>query len=92
MAEPENKPEVMIISSSPGRGGAEKSLSPRNLRTDFRQIFIPSEIKIQGVVLADNGTCRLNNVEPEKWLRYVIEHIQDWPANRVRDLFPGKLI
>ena len=32
------------------------------------------------------GTCRLNNVEPEKWLRYVIEHIQDWPANRVRDL------
>ena len=28
------------------------------------------------------GTCRLNNVEPEKWLRYVIEHIQDWPANR----------
>lgn len=31
------------------------------------------------------GTCRLNNVEPEKWLRYVIEHIQDWPANRVRE-------
>lgn len=29
------------------------------------------------------GTCCLNNVEPEKWLRYVIEHIQDWPANRV---------
>lgn len=29
------------------------------------------------------GTCRLNNVEPEKWLRYVIEHIQDWPANRL---------
>ncbi len=38
------------------------------------------------------GTCRLNNVEPEKWLRYVIEHIQDWSANRVRDLLPGKLI
>ncbi|EMY6829331.1 transposase domain-containing protein, partial [Escherichia coli] len=25
---------------------------------------------------------KLNNVGPEKWLRYVIEHIQDWPANR----------
>ncbi|EQA1966522.1 IS66 family transposase [Escherichia coli] len=37
------------------------------------------------------GTCRLNNVEPEKWLRYVIEHIQDWPANRVRDLLPWKV-
>lgn len=32
-----------------------------------------------------------NNVEPEKWLRYVIEHIQDWPANRVRDLLPWKV-
>ncbi len=37
------------------------------------------------------GTCRLNNVEPEKWLRYVIEHIQDWPANRIRDLLPWKV-
>ena len=37
------------------------------------------------------GTCRLNNVELEKWLRYVIEHIQDWPANRVRDLLPWKV-
>lgn len=37
------------------------------------------------------GTCRLNNVEPEKWLRYVIEHIQDWPANQVRDLLPWRV-
>ena len=37
------------------------------------------------------GTYRLNNVDPEKWLRYVIEHIQDWPANRVRDLLPWKV-
>ncbi|MCK3505850.1 transposase domain-containing protein, partial [Escherichia coli] len=36
-------------------------------------------------------TSRMNNVEPEKWLRYVIEHIQDWPANRVRDLLPWKV-
>ncbi|WP_407860942.1 transposase domain-containing protein, partial [Escherichia coli] len=26
-----------------------------------------------------------------KWLRYVIEHIPDWPANRVRDLLPWKV-
>ncbi|WP_447309042.1 IS66 family transposase [Escherichia coli] len=41
-------------------------------------------------VLSLIGTCRLNNVEPEKWLRYVIE-LQDWPANRVRDLLPWKV-
>lgn len=34
------------------------------------------------------GTCRLNNVEPEKWLRYVIEYIKGWPADWVRDLLP----
>ncbi len=37
------------------------------------------------------GTCKLNGVEPEAWLRYVIGHIQDWPANRVRDQLPCKV-
>ncbi|WP_308351981.1 IS66 family transposase, partial [Serratia marcescens] len=37
------------------------------------------------------GTCKLNGVEPEAWLRYVIGHIQDWPVNRVRDLLPWKV-
>lgn len=37
------------------------------------------------------GTCRLNGVEPEAWLRYVIGHIQDWPVNRLRDLLPWKV-
>lgn len=37
------------------------------------------------------GTCRLNGVEPEGWLRYVLGHIQDWPVNRLRDLLPWKV-
>ncbi|WP_074441231.1 transposase domain-containing protein, partial [Escherichia coli] len=37
------------------------------------------------------STGRLNNVEPEKWLRYVSEHIQDWPASRVRELLAWKV-
>ncbi|MEI2606956.1 transposase, partial [Erwinia aphidicola] len=37
------------------------------------------------------GTCRLNGVEPETWLHYVISHIQDWPVNRVRDLLPWEV-
>ncbi len=37
------------------------------------------------------GTCRLNGVEPEAWLRYVLGHIQDWSVNRVRDLLPWKV-
>jgi hypothetical protein len=37
------------------------------------------------------GTCRLNGVEPEAWLRYVLGHIQDWAVNRLRDLLPWKV-
>ncbi len=37
------------------------------------------------------GICRLNGVEPEAWLRYVLGHIQDWPVNRLRDLLPWKV-
>jgi transposase len=36
------------------------------------------------------GTCRLNGVDPEAWLRYVLGQIQGWPVNRVRDLLPWK--
>ncbi len=36
------------------------------------------------------GTCRLNGVDPEAWLRYVLSHIHDWPVNRLRDLLPWK--
>ncbi|MBS0900132.1 IS66 family transposase, partial [Pantoea dispersa] len=36
------------------------------------------------------GTCRLNGVDPEIWLRYVLSHIQDWPVNRLNDLLPWK--
>lgn len=37
------------------------------------------------------GTCRLNGVEPEAWLHYVLENIQDWPVNKLCDLLPWKI-
>ena len=37
------------------------------------------------------GTCRMNSVEPREWQRYDIGYIQDWPANRVRDLLLWKV-
>ncbi|WP_155276918.1 IS66 family transposase, partial [Pantoea ananatis] len=40
------------------------------------------------VLYSLTGTCRLNGVDPEAWLRYMLEHIQDWPVNRLRDLLP----
>ena len=37
------------------------------------------------------GTCKLNGVEPESYLRYVLDVIADWPINRVSELLPWRV-
>lgn len=37
------------------------------------------------------GSCKLNGVEPETWLRHVIGHIQEWPVNQVHELLPWNI-
>ena len=34
------------------------------------------------------GTAKLNNIEPEGYLRYVLEHIADHRINRIEELLP----
>jgi transposase len=40
-------------------------------------------------------TCRLNHIDPHRYLQYVLERIADHPINRVAELLPwnvaGKL-
>lgn len=38
------------------------------------------------------GSCKLNGIEPEAWLRHVISVINTWPANRVKELLPWNVI
>ena len=33
-------------------------------------------------------TCKLNGVNPEAWLAWVLERIQDHPVNRIHELLP----
>lgn len=37
------------------------------------------------------GSCKLNGIEPEAWLRHVIAVINTWPANRVKELLPWRI-
>ena len=37
------------------------------------------------------ANCKLNNVNPEKWLLKVLEVIADYPCNKLHELFPGTL-
>ncbi|MBE8145601.1 transposase domain-containing protein, partial [Escherichia coli] len=34
---------------------------------------------------------KLNGVEPESYLRYVLDVIADWPINRVGELLPWRV-
>ncbi|WP_133523182.1 IS66 family transposase [Buttiauxella sp. JUb87] len=36
-------------------------------------------------------TCRLNGVDPEAYLRYVISEISEWSSKRLRDLLPWNI-
>lgn len=37
------------------------------------------------------GTCKLNGVDPESYLRHVLDVIADWPINRVSELLPWRI-
>ena len=37
------------------------------------------------------ANCKLNNVNPEKWLNKVLNVIADHPCNKLHELFPGTL-
>ncbi|WP_140405765.1 IS66 family transposase, partial [Escherichia coli] len=37
------------------------------------------------------GMCKLNDVDPESYLRHVLGVIADWPVNRVSELLPWRI-
>ncbi|MFK3708352.1 IS66 family transposase [Klebsiella sp. NPDC088457] len=37
------------------------------------------------------GTCKLNGVDPERYLHHVLNVIADWPINRVSELLPWRV-
>ncbi|WP_162780035.1 transposase domain-containing protein, partial [Escherichia coli] len=38
------------------------------------------------------GTCRLNGIDPEAYLRHILSVLPEWPSNRVDELLPWNVV
>ena len=68
---------------------AERAIRPVTLgRKNY--LFMGSEAGGDAAAIAYTliETCKLNKVNPEAWLAWVLERIQDHPVNRIDELLP----
>ncbi|WP_208990807.1 IS66 family transposase [Pseudovibrio sp. Tun.PSC04-5.I4] len=68
---------------------AERAVRPVTLgRKNY--LFMGSEAGGKSAAIAYTliETCKLNKINPEAWLAWVLERIQDHPANRINELMP----
>ncbi|HHU9792994.1 TPA: transposase domain-containing protein, partial [Escherichia coli] len=38
------------------------------------------------------GACRLNGIDPEAYLRHILNVLPEWPSNRVDELLPWNVV
>ena len=68
---------------------AERAVRPVTLgRKNY--LFMGSEAGGDAAAIAYTliETCKMNNVNPEAWLAWVLERIQDHPVKRINELLP----
>ncbi len=50
--------------------------------------YVDQHAKLTAIAYTLIETCKLNGVNPEAWLAWVLERIQDHRANRINELLP----
>ncbi len=38
------------------------------------------------------GTCRLNGIDPEAYLRHILSVLPEWPSNKAAELLPWNVV
>ncbi|MDD8656462.1 transposase domain-containing protein, partial [Escherichia coli] len=55
-------------------------------KLDWRQ---PKTSRLNSLTI---GTCRLNSIDPEAYLRHILSVLPEWPSNRVGELLPWNVV
>ena len=76
----------------PGNNIAENALRVVSLgRKNFLFMGAHSGGERAAAMYSLIGSCKLNGIEPEAYLRHVLTHIADHPINQIDDLLPWNI-
>ena len=67
----------------------ERSPERQNSRNGYRERLWETRAAAIYTLL---GTAKLNDLNPESYLRYVLERIADHPINQIEDILPWNLL
>ncbi|MGC6031482.1 IS66 family transposase [Enterobacter kobei] len=89
-----NQWEALCYYSNDGLAEADNNAAERALRTvclgKKNYLFFGSDhggergAQLYGLL----GTCKLNGIDPEAYLRYILSVLPEWPSNKVAELLP----
>jgi len=72
-----------------GHSGWSRTVMPVNLgRKNYFSRGSETGGKSAAIAYTLIDTCKLNGVNPEAWLAWVLERIQDYPVSRIGELLP----
>jgi transposase len=89
-----NRWEALCRYTEDGRLEIDNSIAERSIRgmgigrRNFLFFGSDSGGERAAIIYSLIESCKLNNIDPQRYLHYVLEHIADHPINKVHELLP----
>ena len=89
-----NRWEALLRYTEDGRLEIDNNIAERSVRGSCvgkkNYLFFGSDSGGERAAIAYSliETCKLNHIDPQRYLQYVLERIADYPINRVEELLP----